>query len=244
MFCLIPPGCVCQAAGGINAETGAPVFSANGSGLAVGVALCRRFAGCGLPAVLPDARPVCLVPVAGLSVFCRWFCRLRWLALYRWLAGCGLPCASSFSCAGCGFAGSLSCAGCGLPVVCRWFAGCGLPVAVCRLRFALRRLRVCRCFAGCGLPVVCRWFAGGLPVVCPAPVDWVVAVALFSVSGTAAGSGGKPPPVRKTEKNHSTKKTDVPTEHPEKRGEIFRKYYNYFCVGVRNIGFLINPIRV
>lgn len=50
MFCLIPPGCVCQAEGGIKAETGAPVFSANGSGLAVGVALCRRFAG-GLPCV-------------------------------------------------------------------------------------------------------------------------------------------------------------------------------------------------
>ena len=67
---------------------------------------------------------------------------------------------------------------------------------------------------GCLVSPVCRLrFAGGLPcagcglpAVCPAPVDWVVAVALFSVSGTAAGSGGKPPPVRKTEKNHSTKK--------------------------------------
>ena len=142
------------------------------------------------------------------------------------------------ACASCG---GLPCTGglpvAGLSVFCRLrFAGglpCAVPVAVaCPVPVACR-LRVCRCFAGCGLPAVC-----------PAPVDWVVAVALFSVSGTAAGSGGKPPPVRKTEKNHSTKKTDVPTEHPEKRGEIFRKYYNYFCVGVRNIGFLINPIRV
>ncbi len=124
----------------------------------------------------------------------------------------------------------------------------GIPVFYAEYKDAEVSL-FCLIPPGCGfagsLPCVAGLpCAGGLPVVCPASVDWVVAVALFSVSGSAAGSGGKPPPVRKTEKNHSTKKTDVPTEHPEKRGEIFRKYYSYFCVGVRNIGFLINPIRV
>ena len=105
------------------------------------------------------------------------------------------------------FAGGLPCVGCGLSAVCPVSAVCPAPVVLpAVVACPAPVVSPAPVAVVCPVPAVSPAPAAGLPVVCPASVDWVVAVALFSVSGTAAGSDGKPPPVRKTEKNHSTKK--------------------------------------